>query len=132
MKLSNSIDKFGIAGLFLTAFLSPCCFPLFAVLASAIGLGSFELFGGWTMWIFQAMVFVSVIGLYISYRKHRCTYPLLVAIPSGLLIFYGYHFNNSEALDLFFVCRYDWTFRSNNLELQTKQTSRNLRYLQSY
>ena len=90
------MDKFGTAGLLLTALLSPCCFPLFAVVASALGLGSFELFGGWTMWIFQAMVLVSVIGLYLSYRKHRCTYPLLVAIPSGLLVFYGYHFNSSE------------------------------------
>jgi len=85
----------GTAGLFLTAIFSPCCFPLFAFVASALGLGSFELFGGWTMWIFQAMVLISVAGLYISYRKHHCTYPLLVAIPSGLLIFYAYHFNDN-------------------------------------
>lgn len=51
MRLSNNIDKFGTAGLFLTAIFSPCCFPLFAFTASALGLGSFELFGGWTMWI---------------------------------------------------------------------------------
>lgn len=48
------------------------------------------------MWIFQAMVLVSIAGLYISFREHRCLYPLLVAIPSGLLVFYGYHFNTSE------------------------------------
>ena len=96
MELTNNIDKFGTAGLFLTALLSPCCFPLFAFVASALGFGSAELFGGWTMWIFQALVLVSVAGLYFSYRKHRCTYPLLVAIPSGLFVFYGYHFNNSD------------------------------------
>lgn len=96
MKLKANIDKIGTIGLFLTALFSPCCFPLFAVVASALGLGSFELFGGWTMWIFQAMVLVSVIGLYISYRKHRCAYPLLVAIPSVLLVFYGYYFNDSQ------------------------------------
>lgn len=96
MKLTANIDKMGAAGLFLTAMFSPCCFPLFAFGATAIGLGSFELFGGWTMWIFQAMVLVSVVGLFVSYRKHRCMYPLLVAVPSGLLIFYGYHFNNSD------------------------------------
>ena len=87
MKLTTNIDKFGTAGLFLTAIFSPCCFPLFAFAASALGLGSFELFGGWTMWIFQAMVLISVGGLYISYRRHRCMYPLIVAIPSGILIF---------------------------------------------
>ena len=96
MKLTKSIDKFGTAGLFLTALFSPCCFPLFAFAASALGLGSFELFGGWTMWVFQAMVLISVAGLYLSYRRHRCTYPLLVAIPSGLFVFYGYNFNNSD------------------------------------
>ena len=96
MKLSNSIDKFGTTGLFLTAILSPCCFPLFAFMASALGLGSFELFGGWSMWVFQIMVLVSIAGLYISYRKHHCTYPLLVAIPSGLLIFYAYYLNDTD------------------------------------
>jgi hypothetical protein len=102
MKLTTNIDKLGTAGLFLTAIFSPCCFPLFAFGASALGLGSFELFGGWTMWIFQAMVLISVGGLYISYRRHRCMYPLLVAVPSGLLIFYGYHFNDSDYWTYFF------------------------------
>lgn len=96
MKLISNIDKFGTAGLFLTAIFSPCCFPLFAFAASALGLGSFEFFGGWTMWVFQAMVLISVGGLYISYEKHQCMYPLLVAIPSGLLIFYAYHINDSH------------------------------------
>jgi hypothetical protein len=96
LKLTGSIDKFGVAGLLLTALLSPCCFPVFAFVASALGLGSFELFGGWTMWIFQAMVILSIAGLCISYRGHHCLYPLLVAIPSGLFVFYGYHFNDSD------------------------------------
>jgi len=96
MELKSNIDKLGTVGLFLTAIFSPCCFPLFAFAASALGLGSFELFGGWTMWIFQAMVIISIAGLYISYRKHRCLYPLLTAVLSGLLIFYAYHFNDSN------------------------------------
>lgn len=96
MKLKNSIDKFGIVGLFLTAILSPCCFPLFAFIASVFGLGNAELFGGWTMWLFQAMVLVSLVGLYVSYNRHKCLYPLLVAVPSGFLIFYAYHFDNSD------------------------------------
>lgn len=96
MKIHKNIDKLGTAGFFITAILSPCCFPLFAFVASAFGLGSFELFGGWTMWIFQAMVLVAIGGLIISYLKHRCFYPLLVAIPSGILIYYGYHFDDSD------------------------------------
>lgn len=90
------IDKLGTAGLFLTAFLSPCCFPLFAFVATALGLGSSELLGEWTMWIFQAMVLLSVTGLYLAYRKHRYPYPLLTAVAGAILILYAYHFNESD------------------------------------
>jgi hypothetical protein len=37
------------------------------------------------------MVILSLAGTYISYWQHRCMYPLLVALPGALLIFYGYH-----------------------------------------
>jgi predicted ferric reductase len=90
-----NIDKWGTSGLFLTALLSPCCFPVVAYFAATLGLGSFGFFGGWTMWLFQAMVVVTILGLFISYRKHRCIYPLTVALTSGLLIFYSYHFSES-------------------------------------
>ena len=94
MKLINNVDKLGTLGLFFTALFSPCCFPLFAFGASTFGLGSFELFGGWTMWIFLAMVLISIVGLIISYRKHHSVYPLLIAVPSVLLIYYRYYFNS--------------------------------------
>lgn len=94
MKLKSNIDKLGTLGLFVTALFSPCCFPLFAFGASALGLGSFELFGGWTMYVFQAMVLVSMIGFYISYQKHKCLYPILIALPSALLIFYSFYISN--------------------------------------
>lgn len=90
MIFTKGIDKLGTAGLFITAILSPCCFPLFAFGASALGLGSFELFGGWAMYIFMGMVIISIVGFVISYRKHRCLYPLLLAIPSAISIFYGF------------------------------------------
>lgn len=96
MNATQNIDKVGTAGMFITAIFSPCCFPLFAFAASALGLGSFELFGEKTMWVFQAMLLVSLLGLYISYRKHRCLYPLLLASASALSILYGCHFNESD------------------------------------
>lgn len=96
MKLANNIDKFGTIGMFFTAIFSPCCFPLFAFAASALGFGSFELFGGWTMWIFQGMVVISLIGLFLSYRRHKSMYPLLIAILSTFIIFYSYYFSNNK------------------------------------
>lgn len=95
-KIKNDIDKLGIVGLFLTAVFSPCCFPLFGFGASALGFGTLELFGGWTMWIFQTMVLISIGGIYFSYRKHTSLYPLLIAIPSGILLFFAYYFSKSE------------------------------------
>ncbi len=96
MNLTRNLDKLGIFGLLITALFSPCCFPLFAFAGSALGLGSFELFGGYTLLIFQALVLISIGGLYLSYRSHRCKYPLLIAVPSGLLIFYASNFNESD------------------------------------
>lgn len=93
MKVFKDVGRIGVIGLFLTALFSPCCFPIFAFVASALGLGSFEVFGGWTMIIFQVMVVISLLGFYFSYRKHRCTYPLLIAVPSSLLIFLSYNFD---------------------------------------
>lgn len=95
MKIKSNIDKLGTIGLFITAIFSPCCFPLFAFGASALGLGSFELFGGWTMWVFQGMVIISIVGFYISFQKHKCLYPLLIAISSAGIIFYGFFFNDN-------------------------------------
>jgi hypothetical protein len=46
MKLQ--LDRIGTIGLFIAAIATPCCFPLFAFALSAFGLGSAELFGGWT------------------------------------------------------------------------------------
>ncbi|MBS1780993.1 MAG: MerC domain-containing protein [Bacteroidetes bacterium] len=89
-------DRIGTIGLFITAITSPCCFPLFGVAFASLGFGSFELFGGWTMWVFQSLVLLSLAGTFVSYRQHRCLYPLLIALPSALLIFIGYHFINND------------------------------------
>lgn len=98
MKLKSNIDKLGTIGLFITALFSPCCFPLFAFGASALGLGSFELFGGWTMWVFLLMVIISITGLIISYFKHYCMYPLLIAVPSTISICYSFLINSNSFL----------------------------------
>ncbi len=94
MKLQ--LDKIGTIGLFVTAIASPCCFPFFGFVLTALGIGSFDMFGGWTMYVFQGLVLISLIGLYISYRKHRADWPLLLAIPSAVLITVSYYFINGD------------------------------------
>lgn len=93
MKIAANLDKIGTIGLFLAALATPCCFPLFGFLLAAFGLGSAELFGGFTGYIFQGLVFISLIGTFISYRQHKNIFPLLIALASGGLIVYAYNFS---------------------------------------
>ena len=96
MYMKVQLDRISTAGVFITALASPCCFPLFGVVLTFLGFGSFELFGGWTMWVFQAFVLLSIVGTYLSYRKHRSVYPLLIAVASAGVIFYSYHYIDEE------------------------------------
>ncbi|MDP2208522.1 MAG: MerC domain-containing protein [Bacteroidota bacterium] len=82
MKLSANLDKIGTIGLFLAALATPCCFPLLGFLLASFGLGSAELFGGWTEYVFQALVLISLIGTYISYRQHKNIFPLIIALAT--------------------------------------------------
>ena len=92
MKLPSNLDKIGLAGLFLTALASPCCFPLFGFLLALFGFGSFELFGNWTMYVFLGLVLLSLAGTFFSYRRHKNFIPLIIGGLSAMLIFYAYYF----------------------------------------
>ncbi len=91
-----NIEKIGTIGLIITVLTSPCCFPLFGFILTALGIGSFELFGEATMYVFQFLTLISLIGLYFSYRKHRCLYPALISLPSAFLIFWAYYGINKD------------------------------------
>ena len=98
MNTVSKIDQLGTAGLWLTILFSPCCFPLAAVIFSFLGMSTtFELFGSWTFYVLQAMVLLALAGLSLSYLRHRCTWPLLLAIPAAGFIFYSYHFIDSQS-----------------------------------
>jgi hypothetical protein len=97
MKSKTSIiERIGVIGIVLTAITSPCCFPLFGIILSALGFGSFELFGSVTMYIFLVFVILSMIGSVFSFLFHKKILPLLVGIISGLLIFYNYFFDEES------------------------------------
>lgn len=92
------IDKFATTGLFITAIFSPCCFPLYGFALSALGLGSVELFGGFTWYIFQGLIVLALFGQYWSYKKHKDILPLLIAVTSSLLILGSYYISFSLPL----------------------------------
>lgn len=102
MNLNAKIDQVGTAGLWLTILVSPCCFPLAAVIASALGLStSVELFGSWTFYILQGMVMLALIGLFLAYRINGYKWPLILALPSSLVIFYSYHVLDADNWTLY-------------------------------
>ena len=92
------IEKFGTIGLFVTAFASACCFPLFGVLLTSLGLGTYEIFGGWTIAIFQALAVLSFAGLVITYPQNRKIIPLLIGCVSAIMIFYAYYIDFKQML----------------------------------
>lgn len=98
----NLLERIGVIGIVLTAITSPCCFPLFGIVLSALGFGSFELFGGVTKYIFLSFVVLSIIGSLFSFLYNKKILPLLIGIVSGLLVFYNYFFD-SKGYDTLYI-----------------------------
>ena len=98
MKISNLnlIDKIGTVGSLIAAAGCPACFPMLAVVGSAVGLGALHPLEGKVFLVFQLLVGVSLIGSFISYFNHHKILPLLLGIISPGLIFFALyiHFNS--------------------------------------
>ncbi len=88
MKL-GFIDKIGTFGSFLAAAACPACFPLLAVVGSAIGLGVLRPFEGKVFLAFQLLVVAAMLGNIISYFNHHRALPLLIGTISPGLIFFA-------------------------------------------
>jgi hypothetical protein len=79
-------------GLFFTVIVSPCCFPMFGFVLAGFGVATdtFELFGKWTMLIFQYMVLFSLVNLTLNYAINRNIWIFGLALISTFIIFYGF------------------------------------------
>jgi hypothetical protein len=103
MKRSDIIAHFGTVGILLTAIASPCCFPLFGILLSAMGFGSFELFGGITKYVFLVLVVLSILGAIFSFQRLKKPFPIIINILSGILIFSNYYFFTIEGNEVMYL-----------------------------
>lgn len=91
MKLTF-IDKIGSVGTFLTALACPVCWPLFASLGGALGLGVLAPYEGVFMnYVFPGFVISALAGALLSYRYHRSRSVLAVGVLSGLMVLYGFY-----------------------------------------
>lgn len=103
---SGFIEKIGSIGTFLTALLTvlvkltcPACFPLFAAVSAALGLGVLQPFEGIAFVLFKLFVLIALIGNVFAYLKHRKVLPLAVGVLGPILIFLAlYAFFHSALL----------------------------------
>lgn len=94
----DSLDRIGSIGALAAAIAAPCCFPLFAALAATLGLGVLARFEPTVLYLFQAFAFVAVLGLALSYRKHRHASPVGIGLLGAIAIAYSFYWSASGAL----------------------------------
>jgi hypothetical protein len=73
-----SLDRVGSVGALIAAIATPCCFPLFAAVGTAAGLGALGQYEGVILYIFQGFALLTLAGLALSFRQHRDCAPLIV------------------------------------------------------
>jgi hypothetical protein len=98
MRTSAVLDKLGALGTLLAAAACPACFPLLAVVGSALGLGIFARFEGYVMYVLQAFVLLALVGNVLAYRGHRKIALLIAGVGSPLVVFYAIHVSFSPLL----------------------------------
>ena len=88
-------DKLGAVGALVSALAAPCCFPVFATVGGALGLGSVSFLHGNAPILIQAMTALALFGQVAAYRQHRKKGPLLLSVVSAALVaiayFMSYH-----------------------------------------
>lgn len=93
MKLTF-IEKIGSSGVLLTALACPVCWPLFASIGGALGLGFLAPYESVLMvYVFPLFVSVALLGTVLSYRYHRELLPLIIGVVSALFVLVGFYIN---------------------------------------
>lgn len=86
------IDKIGAIGTLVTAMACPACWPLFATVGSALGLGILLPWEGILMnFVFPTTAALATVGSVLSFRSHKKRLPLIVGLLSGAAILLGFY-----------------------------------------
>jgi len=97
--MKSHLDKVGAVGAFFAAAAGcPACFPLLAIVGSALGLSFLRPYEGVMLILFQVLVFLGLLGNILSYLKHHQLFILTIGILSPLLIFFSLYIRRSEPL----------------------------------
>ena len=86
------LENTGALATLITAMACPACWPLFAGIGSALGLGVLLPLESVMMnYVFPVAVITAVAGSILSFRFHRTVSPLLINLVSASLIFFGFY-----------------------------------------
>jgi len=97
-RLSSSLDRIGSAGVLVAALAAPCCFPLFAAVGAAAGLGVLERYEGIILFVFQGFALLTLAGLAFSFRQNRNFGPLIIGVVSCATLAIHFYLSFSLAL----------------------------------
>lgn len=86
------LDRVGSLGALLAAVAAPCCFPLFAAVGAAVGLGALGRYETIALYAFQAFALLSLLGLVFAFARHRHVGPLTVGLLSVGLLAYTFYY----------------------------------------
>jgi mercuric ion transport protein len=88
---SGLIEKTATIGAILGAAACPACFPMLAIVGTALGFGIFRPFEGWVFVAFQVFIGLALIGNIVSFLRNRHVAPLIVGVASPLLLLFVLH-----------------------------------------
>jgi hypothetical protein len=92
-----SLDRVGSIGALVAAVAAPCCFPLFAAVGTALGLGTLGRYESAVLYLFQGSAAVSLLGLAFAFGEHRRPCPLLLGLASVAALAYTFYLSFSLA-----------------------------------
>ncbi len=95
---ASVIERIGSVGAVIAAAACPACFPMLAIVGSALGLGVLRAFEGPVIFVFRVLVLVALAGNLISFSRHRRLSPLIVGVLSPLLIFFTLYVQFNQLL----------------------------------
>lgn len=98
MVKSTVVEKIATLGALLAAAACPACFPMLAIVGTALGLGIFRPFEGWVFVVFQILVLIALFGNILSFFRHRCVLPLIIGVASPVLVFFALYISFNQPL----------------------------------
>src|SRR5436309_5001539 len=92
------LDGLGTVGALVMAFAAPCCLPLFAMIAGAVGITALGLNEKFVLFVLQAFAVIAVIGLAFAAPRLRQFGPLILGGLAAFVLFFSFHARFSALL----------------------------------